>query len=353
MNKKINIISFTKQGSQKNKELCGHFSTREMPCTGYSVKRWAEEYQLAAMPEQLSNWIGTCWGKEDFVFVGAVGIAVRMIAPWIRDKYTDSAVVVLDEKAQYCIPILSGHVGGGVELAYEIAKWTKAVPVITTATDVQNKFAVDVFAQKNGLQITDRVLAKKITAAVLDGRKIGYYSEFEHDGSIPDELVYCETMDAMDEFDYGIVVAENSRIEEPKKHCLYLQAKSYVVGLGCRKNIAYSKLEDGLQRVMDQLGIEWSELCTIASIDLKKEEPAILKLTQKYSIPFVTYSAEELRTIEHVSSSSEFVASVTGVDNVCERAAKYCCPQGTPILNKVKSDSMTVAVVKRKMDIKF
>ena len=157
MDKKINVLSFTKKGSQKNKELCSYFT--EQDCIGYTIKRFSAEYALEPMPECLSLWIGKKWGKEDFIFIGAIGIAVRLIAPWVKDKYSDSAVLVMDEKAQYCIPVLSGHVGGGIELAHMIEKCMGAMPIITTATDVQKKFAVDVFAKKNRLQITDRKLA--------------------------------------------------------------------------------------------------------------------------------------------------------------------------------------------------
>lgn len=353
MNKKINIISFTKQGSQKNKELCRHFSEGGMTCTGYTVKRLAETCGLFSMPEEISSWIGTCWGREDFVFIGAIGIAIRMIAPWIKDKYSDSAVVVMDEKAKFCIPILSGHIGGGVELAHNIAKWMGATPVITTATDVQNKFAVDVFAKKNALQITDRGLAKEISATILDGERIGYYSEFEYNGNVPKEIAICENEEDLDKFAYGIVVTDKERGKDKKQNCLYLMASSYVIGVGCRKQIPYSKLEMGLKSVMTQLQLEWKEISAVASIDLKKEEPAILELSQKYHIPFVTYSAEELKKIKSVSSGSEFVAAVTGVDNVCERAAKYCCPDGKMILAKTKLDSMTASIVKRKIKILF
>lgn len=351
MGKKINILSFTKQGSQKNKELCRHFSEREMTCTGYTIKRFAEEFQLTFMPEQLSAWIGTRWGKEDFVFIGAIGIAVRMIAPWVKDKYSDSAVLVMDEKAEYCIPILSGHVGGGVSLAHLIAECMGAEPVITTATDVQKKFAVDVFAKKNALQITDRKIAKKISAAVLEGEQIGLYSEFPCEGTVPEEVIVCKSETELDKFEYGIVVS--SKKKKTTLNRLYLPPNLYVIGIGCRKNIPFQKLENGLQSILTQLQIQWDEIFALASIDLKKEEAALKELSQVYHIPFLTYSAEELSSIETVSSSSEFVASVTGVDNVCERAAKYCCPDGEVILNKVKLDQMTIAVVKRKIKILF
>ena len=106
---------------------------------------------LAPLPEKekRSAWIGQYWGKEAFLFIGASGIAVRLIAPWVKDKFTDSPVLVMDERAEYVIPLLSGHVGGAVEIAREIAGSVGAKPVITTATDVEQVFAVDVFAADN------------------------------------------------------------------------------------------------------------------------------------------------------------------------------------------------------------
>ncbi len=111
-------------------------------------------------------------GKERiYFFIGAAGIAVRWIAPFVKDKFTDSPVLVMDEKGKYVIPILSGHIGGAVELAEQIGMWIEAEVVHTTATDVQQKFAVDVFARKYHLLFKDRKKAKEISAAVLEGEK--------------------------------------------------------------------------------------------------------------------------------------------------------------------------------------
>lgn len=108
------------------------------------------------------------------LFVGAAGIAVRAIAPLVKDKLTDPAVLVMDEAGQFVIPILSGHVGGANELARLIAGLCQAVPVITTATDVNRVFAVDVFAAKNSLIIADREAARHVAMDLLEGREVGF-----------------------------------------------------------------------------------------------------------------------------------------------------------------------------------
>ena len=133
-----------------------------------------------AVPEGgLSEWTKEAFLRDDaLIFVGACGIAVRSIAPYVRDKFQDPAVVCVDEAGQFVIPLLSGHVGGANRLAEMVASGIGAVPVVTTATDVEKKFAVDMFAKDHGFVITDRKLAKEISADILAGEPVGVFSDF-------------------------------------------------------------------------------------------------------------------------------------------------------------------------------
>lgn len=143
---RIALFSFTKTGSRQNVSIRKFLSSKGYQCESYTVRRFSGEFDMHSLPEDLKSWIGERWGKHTFIFIGAVGIGVRYIATWVADKYTDSAVLCIDEKVRFIIPLLSGHVGGAVELATLLADSFDAVPVVTTATDLQNKFAVDVFA---------------------------------------------------------------------------------------------------------------------------------------------------------------------------------------------------------------
>lgn len=113
---------------------------------------------------------GVCFSSMDaLIFVGACGIAVREIAPYVKSKKTDPAVVCIDEAGQFVIPLLSGHIGGANALAEKLAEKLDATAVVTTATDVRGKFAVDAWAARHGCAISDMGLAKAVSAAILEG----------------------------------------------------------------------------------------------------------------------------------------------------------------------------------------
>lgn len=344
------ILSFTRTGTELNRKLQEKLGGTE--CVGYAPERMADG--LCALPENPKEWIKERWGKDDFLFIGAAGIAVRMIAPSIKDKYSDSAVVVMDEMSRFVIPLLSGHIGGGVSLSRRIAAATGAEAVITTATDVQEKFAVDVFARKHFLAITDRQLAKEISATMLEGKRVGIYAEPEYEDvsfavrkeaeHFP-ELCLCEDEKALFQYENGIYITSKQRAATEK--ILTLKVQKAVLGIGCRRGTDVQVLERGIQETMASLGLSKDRIEALVSIDLKSEEEGLLQLSENWQIPFYTYAAEELAATGAVSESSEFVRQITGVDNVCERAVNYYLKiqgGGTLIQSKVRKERMTTAV---------
>ena len=336
----LRILSFTKTGTELNEKLCKKLNNDF--CEGYAPKRTlGRNEELTYLPENIPEWIQEHWSVDDFLFIGATGIAVRMIAPSVKDKYTDSAVLVMDEKAQHIIPLLSGHMGG-------------AIPVITTATDVQRKFAVDVFARDHYLKIADREKAKLISVAVLEGKSVGIYVE---DGypllkqkAIKEteqytELKWCDSKDMLNEYEYGVCISTDTK--DSSNRILVLQIGNVVAGVGCRKGTAMQILEQGISETTARHGLDQSQLEAIVSIDLKAEETGLNELSEKWKVPFITYTSEQLKSTGEASSSSDFVQQVTGVDNVCERAVKYYLKNesdGKIIQEKLRLDRMTVSL---------
>lgn len=351
---KIVIFSFTEKGSRLNRDVNLKLSSEGYECESFTVCRFAEQFGIDPIKKDLKSWIGENWRNYSFLFIGAVGIAVRYISTWVEDKYKDPAVLCMDECGKYVIPILSGHVGGGVHLATEIAGYTGAVPVITTATDIQNKFAVDVFAKTNHLSIASRVLAKKISAAVLEDDAVGFYSSFPVEGEVPKELSICTSLAELEDFPLGIaIVDKTNKGADEHQDILYLYPQNLVIGVGCKRGISQDNLQNKLEQVLSGLGTSTVQIEAIVSIELKQNETGIVSMARAYDVPFVTYSADALKEIKEVSSGSEFVAQITGVDNVCERAAKKHAPAGEVIQKKIKLDGVTYAVVRNSVRIKF
>ncbi len=319
--RQLAIISFTAAGKACSRELMKRLEEQGYQCAGYEMARTAAGREtkqsgtaepLTAWPGSLQEWAGMHWHRETaLIFIGAAGIAVRAIAPFVKDKMTDPAVLVMDEQALHVIPLLSGHIGGANELAAEIGRLSGARPVLTTATDLQERFAVDVFARRNQLYITDRVKAKEISARILDGAVIQVYTDGTPVGKWPDQLQQTARACQAD-----IIISPWH--EGPG---LWLIPAAVVAGVGCRRGISGRQLEAFLEKCLQEQGLCRESLAAVASIDLKKAEPGLVALCDKWSLPLLTYSSEELGAASGEFAESAFVKAQTGVGNVCERAA--------------------------------
>lgn len=305
--------------------------------------------------ESVKEWTGKRFSDSDaIIFVGACGIAVRSIAPFLKSKKTDPAVVVVDEMGTYVISLLSGHLGGANELTEKIAKITQGEAVITTATDLNQKFAVDVFAKKNECQISDMKLAKDISAALLADEEVGFETDFLYNGEIPRELSYSNVWNGEPEIGIFVTIHDRERIY---KHTLYLIPRIVTVGVGCKKGTSKETVEKVIRRACEEISVFPAAVAQVASIDLKKEEEGILEYCKERNLPFLTYTAEELKKAEGTFTASGFVEEVTGVDNVCERAAVLGSSTdgkaGRLIGEKYAQDGVTAALAVKEWRVKF
>lgn len=339
----IEIISFTGQGNslaEKIKNIvkdCGNVQLTSGKDHNISLKTWTEN---AFSKAQL------------LIFVGAAGIAVRAIAPFVQDKFKDPAVLVIDEKGKYVIPILSGHVGGANAYAVQLAEQLQAEAVITTATDIHHKFAVDVFAKKNQLFIKDRAWAKEISAAVLRGEKVKFFCEGQISGNVPQEVVLEQEKIS------GNVPQEN---EKEQRICVgihrncQLIPKAVVLGIGCRKGKSKEEIEAFVTEQLEKQQIAMESIACVASVDKKKDEKGILAFCEKYGLEFQTFSPEELEAVQGEYSQSDFVEQTIGVGNVCERAAVCAWKQNNVhmLQSKIAQNGMTLAMAEKEWSVRF
>lgn len=340
---KLALISFTFNGSQLCDSLCRQLTDMGYTACGYIPEKYNQGRLHRGMyikpaKENLSQWTKKRFLDSDgILFIGAAGIAVRAIAPYVKDKTTDPAVMVMDETGRFCISLLSGHFGQANKITTLLAGLAGAQPVITTATDLNEKFAVDVFAKENGLKILDMNLAKCISADILEGKKVGFFSDFPIEGKMPKEL----TPNVQQKHNITLTIKSGQ-----KKNTLSLIPPLVIVGVGCKKGATHEAIQDMVSLACDKAGVLKESICCLSSIDRKDKEPGILKFAEENQLPYLTYSPEELEGIEGTYSDSDFVKKIAGVGNVCERAA-VLAGNGRLILKKQAGNGVTVALAVR------
>ena len=269
----IAVIAFSDCGA----ELAGHIIRVLIGGGGHKAKGYISArhsdgttFEPFSSVYELADYLFDT--MDALIFVGACGIAVRSVAPKIKSKLTDPAVIVCDETGRFVISLLSGHVGGANALASFIAEKIDAMPVITTASD---------------------------SHTVLDGNPL---------------------------------------------------QKNLVIGVGCRKGVSAEAIERTVTILLWNQKIALARVCAAATIDIKRGEAGLLIFAQAHELPLHFYTAEELASVPGEFSYSETVLRVTGVGNVCERAAVLCGGKGRLIMKKNARNGVTVAVFEKETE---
>ena len=345
-NKNAAIISWTPQGEKLAKTISDYFAITE------DENGW--EVCLVHRPKPFRVWMKEYFQSLDvLVFIGAMGIIVRDMAPFLKSKLTDPAVVVLDEKGQFVISVLSGHIGGANELTRKLAAYLQAVPVVTTSSDVNKKIAIDMFAKNNDLYMTSMENAKLCAAEIVSGGKVCFECQGKVYGKLPDELSA-----SLEQGSFKVIVSP--WLQKTPKTILHLVPKAFVIGIGCKKGTSEEIIAERILEELKRLQIHHKSIKAMASIDLKKNEAGLLEYAKKRGLPLRFYSADELNALTGSFTPSEFVSSITGVDNVCERSAFMLAKEEgvndfeeNMILKKSAKDGVTLAIMKIDWSVSF
>jgi len=291
--------------------------------------------------EPLPQWVGFAFRKaRAIVFVGATGIAVRLIAPYVVSKEKDPAVLVIDELGKHVIPILSGHIGGANRLALEVSSALGAKAIISTATDISGVFAVDEWSAISGCTIPHLDSARQLTTALLAGKPVGFASDFPVEDPLPKGLNRNDFS-----LKSGICVTLNPS-RKPFESTLHVVPKIGILGVGCRQHTDPEEFEKFILATLEKHDIFLHSLTAIASVDLKRDEQCLLRFAEKYELTTHFYSASDLSRAEGAFAYSSFVLQVAGVDNVCERAAVLCSDGGELIVPKNTGNGISVALAR-------
>lgn len=337
---KAAIFAYSRQGldtARRVKEALGWEDMRLC-----APERLAGE-DVFSIPKTSRGFYGDCFLEADaLIFVSSCGIAVREIAPFVRDKRRDPAVVCLDELGRFVIPLLSGHIGGANALAGSLAEKLGATAVITTATDIHGKFSVDTWAAEGGYAISDMKTAKAVAAAILEG-EVPLKSDFSIVTELPPGVIPGSGGEL------GIYIT--CRMTEPFGNTLRLIPKALRLGIGCRKGVQPETISRAVDEVLRENGLDPQGVKCVASIDLKAQEPGLLEFCRERGLPAEFYTPAELMDVPGHFAPSEFVRGVTGVDNVCQRAAMLGAE--TLLVEKTACGGVTVAVAAEHWEVRF
>ena len=290
------------------------------------------------------------WYDYDaFVFISAMGICVRTIAPLLKDKHTDPAVVCMDTAGRNVIAVVSGHVGGGNQLATEVAGTVAAVPVITTRSDIEGMWQLDLLAKRFGWDMEREDINTEI-ALFVNRRPTALLLQVKDEGTrwleshLPEyvSVFYREEDIDGNLFELLIVVGYKSLSSIGIKSVLYYIPKCLHLGMGLAHDADMESIGE-MHRCLVGNGFMPKAIKTIATIDVKKDEKVVGELIRRgYDVDF--YTADELNDMD-VPNPSQTVEKHVGTASVSEAAAMLSAGSCRLLMEKQKGTQWTLAVV--------
>lgn len=319
-------------------------------------------YDLPLRPVLQSLFVN----RDALIVFLPIGAAVRLLAPVFAGKMRDAAVVCVDDGGRYAISVLSGHVGGGDELARQVAEAIGAQPIITSASDALNVTAIDLVGKARGWRIdassTDLTRA---AAAVVNDEPVALWLDPDCGASWPEDSARSDSIVEVndlaeavaDDFAATLIVSDRLLQVTVGHPLVVYRPPTLVVGVGCRRGVDAGHLRKLLDDTLTEYGLALHSASKIATIDLKADEPGIIALADSLGVPLEIYAAAELNAVasQPIASESDNELSrptpsaaqdLLGVFGVSEPAAILAAGADGLLAPRTKSDRATVAVAR-------
>ena len=286
------------------------------------------------------------------ICIMATGIVVRSLAPQLRNKALDPAVVVLDEAGEFAISLLAGHLRGANALTRQVAALLKATPVITTATDVNGLLAWDEAARLAGLAIEPLERIRTLNSLLLQGEKIALV---DRERLISGSFAATPGIELAPNFSAANLAGAAGRVFvteglipqlELEENLLLLRPRRLVLGIGCNRHTTQEEITHAVYEVLTSEGFALLAVSRIASISEKGDEAGLLAFAAELRLPLTTYSHEELNSVRSPSPPSAHALAAVGAHGVCEPAALLAAEGGPLLIPKQKCGNVTVAVAR-------
>ncbi len=356
---RIALVAITKHGTELAKRLQAAMPEAEL--------KVPEKFASAApgaivMKETVSKEIARWFHDyEEICFVISLGAVVRMIAPVLKDKHVDPGVVAVDDRGQFAISVLSGHVGGANVFCERVAKALGAQSVVTTASDVGKTIPVDILGRELGWSTEGDENITRVSASVVNEEPVAFVQEtgernwWTRDVPLPKCIRVFPDWDGVDPeaFKAFLVVSDRLREAFPagiQDRLVLYRPKSLVVGTGCDRGVPEADLFDAVETSLRERGLSPRCVRNVATIDIKENEPAINALCSRKGWPLVTFSKDELlETFAAVAvpNPSAVVKKYTGTPGVSEPSSLRSAGAKTLVMEKRKfPPGITVALAR-------
>jgi cobalt-precorrin 5A hydrolase len=301
--------------------------------------------------EQSTELVGRLFRSYDaLICIFSLGAVIRLLAPHLRDKKSDPAVLVIDDKANYVISTLSGHLGGANALTRLIASFLDAKPVITTAADVNDTIAVDLVGTEFGWTIDNFDNVTKVSAFMVNEDRIAVYQDAGQrnwwQGPLPANVTLIDSIEKIksEEYKAALVISDRliSDTEVIGKSVIY-RPKTLVVGLGLHWDTSKETIESGISKILEENGLSFRSIKNIASINRKAKIKGLEEFCKQYKLPVQIYDKDELASVD-VPNPSSTVQRFEGTPSVSEAASLFSS-KGKLIVPKQKlPPNLTIAV---------
>ncbi|SOS49132.1 Cobalamin biosynthesis protein CbiG [Tenacibaculum dicentrarchi] len=334
--KKIAIIAVTEKGLEKALIIQKEFP-KSLVITTLQSSNWN-----VSTIASISDYLTDNFSKLDGIcFVTALGICVRLIAPYIQDKNTDSAVISVDDLGVNVQSVLSGHKGGANDFALKVSAVLGANPIISTSSDVQNIWALDTLGNQFDWQTESSLSITKTMALFVNNKPTALLLDIKDKGTqhlektAPNFVTVFYDEKDIDYTQFELFIAVSYKIYETKIPSLFLIPKVLSVGSGCSKELNFTVFQETFKTKLANEGFHFSAIKNFGSIDIKANQQAYLDFSTKNNIPFSTFTSDEINTIS-IPNPSEMVQSKIGVAGVSESCAMLLSENNELLVEKQK-----------------
>lgn len=346
---KFSILAITKNGIKIGLKLKEKFpSWRIYAPTKFLDQNLEVEWFSETTSEKIAKLFKT---SDALICLFSLGAVIRLIAPYLKDKKTDPAVIVIDDKTNFVISTLSGHLGGANQLAQDIAKKLEATPVITTAADVNKTIPVDLVGKEFGWKIDESSQVTKVSAHMVNEEKIGVFQDSGEKNWWSKELprnvtIYSSMEELMRSDSKGFLIISDKKFDLKSFDSIVIyRPLTLVVGVGLHWDTSKERIKEGLISCMEKYCLSPKSISKFVSIKKEKDSRGLIDIGNEMGVPIEFVNREDLAKV-NIPNPSEIVKAYEGTSSVSEAAA-IKVSEGKLVVEKQKfPPDLTIAVAR-------